>query len=309
MKTHSISRFTILLVFSVLIVAGFAIGLFATFAQQAAPFAAELAPPEERGRAVGAITSGLLLGILVARASGSFLGIIARDIGWQVIYLVGIILIFILAVLIIKYLPPGQPTSTLSYGKLLGSLWQLFVELRRLREAALTGAALFAAFVLFWSVLSLLLAHSFHLGPDTAGLFSLVGVTGAITAPWAGKFADWQGPRTAISVAIGLVALSYTIFIFSGRNLLGIVIGVIVLDIGLQVAQTPNQSRIFSLNPDARSRLNTVYMICYFIGGGVGSATAMEAWQRFGWYGVCLAGFLFAGIAAGSHLHGWRVKL
>ncbi len=283
-----------------LIIASFAIGLFASTAQQAGPFAAELASPTRRGHAIGIVFSGLLLGILLARTVSGF---IAGYFGWRAVFIVAIVFMLALSFLIIRYLPPSQPTSTLSYGKLLGSLWHLIVEFRGLREAALTGASLFAAFSLFWSVLALLLANKpFHLGPQVAGMFGIIGATGAMAAPWAGKFIDRRGARTAISLAIGLVALSFVILGFSTTSIIGLVIGVIVLDVGVQVAQTSNQARVFALKPEARSRLNTVYMISYFLGGAVGSATGIAAWQAYGWVGVCIAGMLFSLIATANHL-------
>jgi len=292
----------------VLILASLAIGVFATVAQQAGPFAAELAPTEQRGHAVGTVMSGLLLGILLARTASGF---VAEHFGWRIVFVAAIVSMLVLAIMVIRYLPSSKPASTLSYGKLIGSLWNLTVELRGLREAALTGAALFAAFSLFWSVLSLLLARPpFNLGPQAAGLFGIVGAAGALTAPWAGKFADRRGPRTAISFAIGLVALSFVVFSLSGSSLVGLVAGVIVLDIGLQVAQTPNQSRIFALRPEARARVNTIYMVCYFAGGAVGSAAGIVAWQTCGWIGVCITGMMFSAIAAGSHFRGsWPALL
>ncbi|MDW3688538.1 MFS transporter [Cupriavidus sp. CV2] len=291
----------------VLIVASLAIGVLATVAQQAGPFAAELAPPEQRGHAVGIVMSGLLLGILLARTASGF---VAEHFGWRAVFVAAIVSMLILGVMVVRYLPSSRPTSTLSYGQLVGSLWHLALELRGLREAALTGAALFAAFSLFWSVLSLLLARMpFSLGPQAAGLFGIVGAAGAITAPWAGKLADRRGPRAAISLAIGLVALSFVVFGVSGSSLVGLVVGVILLDVGLQVAQTPNQSRIFALRPEARSRLNAVYMVCYFAGGALGSAAGIAVWQTFGWTGVCTAGMVFCAIAAGSHLRGRRSAL
>lgn len=287
----------------VLIVASLAIGLFASMAQQAGPFAAELTPSTQHGYAIGTVMSGLLFGILLARTVSGF---ITGYFGWRAVFVAALISMLALSILIIRYLPSSQPTSTLSYSRLLGSLWHLAVELRVLREAALTGASLFAAFSLFWAVFSLLLAHKpFYLGPQAIGLFGIVGATGAIAAPWAGQFADRRGACTAISFAIGLVTVSFIILSISGSSIVGLVIGVIVLDVGLQVAQTPNQSRIFALKPEARSRLNTVYMVCYFIGGAVGSASGIVAWQVFGWIGVCIAGMFFSAIAAGSHLRGW----
>jgi predicted MFS family arabinose efflux permease len=208
----------------------------------------------------------------------------------------------VLAVVIVMRLPSSKPTSTLPYGKLLGSMWHLVVELHGLRAASLTGAAIFAAFSLFWSVLTLLLAGApFHLGPQAAGLFGIVGAAGAMAAPLAGRFADKRGPHAIITLSIGLVAVAFVIFGFSGASLAGLVAGVIILDIGVQAAQISNQSRIYALKPEARSRVNTVFMVCYFIGGATGSAVGAVAWRNFGWVGVCIAGFLFAALAAWVH--------
>ncbi len=284
---------------SVLVGASLAIGVLATMVQQAAPFAAELAPPAERGRAIGTVMSGLLLGILLARTASGF---IAQYFGWRSVFAASIAAMAALAALVVTRLPPSRPTSTLSYGRLLTTPWMLALELRELRAASLTGAALFAAFSLFWSVIALLLAGPpFHLGPQAAGLFGIVGVAGVLAAPWAGRFADRRGPRAVVTLAIALVAVSFIVFAFSGRSIAGLVVGVIVLDVGLQSAQTANQTRIFALRPDARSRVNTVYMVCYFTGGAAGSAISALAWHAFGWEGVCAAGLVFAALAGLAH--------
>jgi MFS family permease len=184
-------------------------------------------------------------------------------------------------------------------------MWHLAVELRGLREASMTGAALFAAFSLFWSTLALLLAGApFHYGPQAAGLFGIVGAAGAMAAPLAGKFADKRGPRAIVSLSIALAALSFVVFALSGTSLIGLVIGVIVLDVGVQAAQISNQSRIYALKPEARSRVNTVFMVCYFIGGAVGSGVGAFVWPLFGWVGVSIAGLLFTALAGLNHLRG-----
>lgn len=287
---------------SILISASLAVGFFATLAQQAAPFAAELTPPEQRGRAVGTVMSGLLLGILLARVASGFT---AAYFGWRAVFLASIVAMLALACIVLRFLPHSRPTYTLGYGQLLISLWRLAVEWRVLREAALTGASLFAAFSAFWSVLAMLLAGApFHLGPRDIGLFGIIGVAGALTAPLAGKLADRRGPRIAITLAIGLVAISFVVFMASASSIVGLAIGVALLDIGLQIGQTPNVSRIFALQPEARSRLNTVYMVSYFIGGAIGSAAGAMAWQTSGWHGVCLVGLFFCGVATASHVSG-----
>jgi predicted MFS family arabinose efflux permease len=291
---------------TVLATASLAIGVLATIAQQAVPFAAEIAPPEQRGQAVGTVMSGLLLGILLARTAAGF---VAEYFGWRAVFGASVVSLAALAAVVALRLPRSTPTSTLPYGKLLASLWHLAVELRGLREASATGAAVFAAFSAFWPVLTLLLAGApFHLGPQAAGLFGIVGAAGALAAPYAGRFADKRGPRTIISIAIGLIAVAFVVFATSGASLVGLVIGVIVLDVGVQAAQISNQSRIYALKPEARSRVNTVYMVSYFIGGAVGSSVGVVAWRIAGWHGMCTAGLLFAALAGVSHYRGIRAR-
>ncbi|WP_323122154.1 MFS transporter [Burkholderia alba] len=287
---------------SVLALASLAIGILATIAQQAVPFAAEIAPPHERGQAVGTVMSGLLLGILLARTAAGF---VAEYFGWRAVFGASVAALMVLAAVVVARLPRSTPTSSLPYGKLLASLWHLAVELRGLREASLTGAAIFAAFSAFWPALTLLLAGApFHFGPQVAGLFGVVGAAGALAAPYAGRFADKRGPRAIITLAIALVGLSFVIFAFSGASIAGLVIGVIVLDVGVQAAQISNQSRIYALKPDARSRVNTVYMVCYFIGGALGSSAGVMAWRVAGWTGVCAVGVAFSLLAALCHSRG-----
>lgn len=286
----------------VLAAASLAIGILATIAQQAVPFAAEIAPPAARGQAVGTVMSGLLLGILLARTAAGF---VAEYFGWRAVFAASVAALAALAAVIVARLPRSSPTSTLPYGKLLASMWQLVRELRGLREASMTGGAIFAAFSAFWPVLTLLLAGApFHLGPQAAGLFGIVGAAGALAAPYAGRFADKRGPRAIISLAIALIAASFAIFALSGASLIGLVIGVIVLDVGVQAAQISNQSRIYALKPDARSRVNTVFMVCYFIGGAIGSSAGVAAWRATSWLGMCAVGLLFSIVAAIVHFRG-----
>ncbi|WP_186013950.1 MFS transporter [Burkholderia gladioli] len=288
----------------VLAAASLAIGVLATIAQQAVPFAAEIAPPAERGAAVGTVMSGLLLGILLARTAAGF---IAEYLGWRAVFCASVAALLALAVVIMLRLPRSTPTSTLRYPQLLASLWHLAVELRELRYAAATGAAMFAAFSAFWPALTLLLAGApFHYGPQAAGLFGAVGAAGALAAPYAGKSADKRGPHAVIALGIWLVAISFAIFAVSASSLAGLVIGVIVLDVGVQAAQISNQSRIYALKPEARSRVNTVYMVCYFIGGAIGSSAGVEAWHAGGWLAVSVVGLLFACLAGTIHHVGAR---
>ncbi|KIG10996.1 MFS transporter [Caballeronia concitans] len=291
---------------AVLIAASLAIGVVSTIAQQAVPFSAELAPASERGHAVGTVMSGLLLGILLARTVSGF---VAQYFGWRAVFAASVAATIALAIVVILRLPKSRPTSTLSYGKLLASMWHLTVESPALREAALTGGALFAGFSAFWSLLTLLLAgEPFHMGPQAAGLFGIVGAAGALAAPLAGKSADKRGPRAVITLSIVLVAVSFVVFALSAKSIAGLVIGVIVLDVGVQAAQISNQSRIYALKPEARSRVNTVYMVAYFIGGAAGSALASLAWHAMGWTGVCIVGLGATALAGFSHWRGRQTR-
>jgi len=186
---------------------------------------------------------------------------------------------------------------------LLMSLWHLVREEPVLRNASLTGAALFAAFSAFWSVLALLLSGApFNLGPEAAGLFGIVGAAGALVAPFAGRSADTRGPNAVIKLALWLTALSFLIFAGSAHSLSGLIVGVLVLDIGVQAAQISNQSRIYAIRPEARSRINTIYMVAYFIGGALGSAAGAFAWRHAGWLGVSCFGLLCT-VTAGINHH------
>jgi predicted MFS family arabinose efflux permease len=287
--------------------ASLAIGLLGTIAQQIIPFTAELARPEQRGHAVGTVMSGLLLGILLARTASGFIAALA---GWRTVFTCAVVAMIALGIAIFVKLPRSTPTSNLSYPKLLGSMWHLWRELPVLREASITGGMLFAAFSAFWTTLALLLAEApFHYGPEAAGLFGLVGAAGALAAPLAGKSADRRGPRVGITFGILLSALSYVLFAFSATSLIGLVIGVIVLDVGVQGAQISNQARIFAQRPEARSRINSIFVVFYFAGGALGSGLGAYAWRVAGWTGVCVVGLLFSLLAAANHLpRGWREK-
>lgn len=284
---------------ALLVVASFILGLFATMAQQAGPFAAELASPEQRGRAIGLVMSGLLLGILLARTIAGFIG---DNFGWRAVFAMAIVAILLMAVMVWRILPSSQPSVTLSYWQLLISPWQLAIALPSLREAALTGASLFAAFSLFWTTLILLLVEPpLLLGAQEAGLFALLGVVGIFAAPWAGRMTDRHGSYPVIWLAIVLVGISFVILFVGAGSIIGLGIGVIVLDAGLQIMQTANQARVFALRPEAKSRLNTAYMVCYFLGGALGSVAGYLAWQWYRWPAVCCVGLGLVLIAALSH--------
>lgn len=284
-------------------VASFAVGATTIAPQLILPLAAALAPPAERGRVVGTIMAGLLIGILGARTVS---GIAGAAFGWRAVYAAAAVLMTVLALALLALLPT-TPTGgpRLSYGQLLRSLGTLFVEERGLREAALFGACSFAAFSAFWSTLVFLLeTPPYHYGSRTAGLFGLIGIAGALAASAAGRISDRRSPRFTAGIALTTAFSSWIVFAAAARSLVGLVVGVLLLDLGVQANQVSNQARIYALRPEARNRLNTVYMTTYFVGGAAGTWLATWAWSRWGWRGVCAVGGGSLALALAQWLRG-----
>lgn len=252
------------------------------------PFAAHLAPPKERGRIVGQVIGGLLMGILLARTLSGWLGSAG---GWRLVYWIACGLMVILALLTRICLPKGEPTASLSYADLVRSVFRLFREEPVLREASFLGALFFLAFSAFWTTLVFLLeTPPYHYGAAAAGMFGLVGAVGAAGAPLIGRFADRRGPRVTVGFSLVLGLASFGLLAVYGHHLAGLIVGVIFFDLAVQAGHVANQTRIYGLHASARSRLNTVYMTCYFIGGSTGSILGAWAWHLAGWNGVCACG-------------------
>ena len=270
--------------------ASLGIGMAGSAVHLIVPFAAQLASPARRGAAVGAVLSGLLFGILLARTLSGLLG---AWFGWRAIYWLAACIMLALAVLIRLGLPRSKPTLTLSWPQLIHSSAVLVRTQPVLREAALLSATLFCAFSAFWTTLVFFLGTPpYHYGSAVAGLFGLVGAAGALSAPFVGRLADRYGARRNVLFALLITAASFVDLYFFGRHMAGLIAGVILLDIGVQAGHVSNQTRIYSLVPEARSRLNMVYMICYFCAGAIGSFSGSLLWHHFAWAGVCAFGFL-----------------
>jgi len=214
-------------------------------------------------------------------------------------------------------MPKLPPKQDLRYRDAMRSLWTLFRSQPLLRESSLIGALVFASFSCFWTTLAFLLSSHYGLGPGVAGSFGLVGAAGALVAPVGGRLADKRGTRWVLTAGMTLLAFSY-LLLWAGEwegsqlsfsvHIAVLVIGVILLDIGAQLTQVGNQTRIFGLVPSARSRLNTVYMTVYFAGAAVGSALSTIAWVRWKWEGVCGLALSFIALAALRHALGSRVS-
>lgn len=271
-----------------LVAASFIVGATTVIPQLLIPFAAHLAPAAQRGRVVGTVMSGLLIGILLSRTAAGFVG---THLGWRAMFWLAAALMLALGVLLRFALPSQPPVAAMPYPELLRSLGHLARTEPVLRFHALLGALTFGAFSVFWSTLALYLQSlPEHYGPQVAGLFGVIGVAGALIAPLVGRYADTRGDRRINALAIGVLLLSFAVMWPLGRWLWGIALGVVLLDLGTQANQISNQTRVYSLRPEARSRLNTLYMVTYFAGGAAGSWLGTTAWTHAGWTGVCAAG-------------------
>lgn len=278
-----------------LAVASLAVGLFATVAQQIVPLAVHLAPAAERGRILGTVTGGILIGILLARTVS---GMISDLWGWPVVFWFAAALMVMIGVFLAIRLPRVLPTTDLSYPRLLASLWTLVRTHRVLRQAVAVQFLIFAAFIAFWSNLALLLLEpAYQLGGTAVGLLALVGVAGALAAPIAGGFADRRGPAVVISLGAGLIVVAFAIFGLWQGSLVALVLGILVMDLAVQSSQVANQARVYALDPTARSRLNTVFMATMLLGGAVGAGVGGAAYAAWGWTGTCAFGAISAGLA------------
>jgi predicted MFS family arabinose efflux permease len=288
----------------VLVVASVLLGLTAAVTHIIIPLSPELADDSERGRAIGTVMTGLLLGVLLARTAS---GWIAALWGWRAVFGIaaGVNLLF---GLLLRYrLPVLPPPHPLPYRAALRSLWTLFRTEPLLRQSAALGMLTFAAFSAFWTTLVFLLGTPhFHRGPGVAGSFGLLGACGALIAPIAGRVSDRRGPRAVVSLALVLLVAGYLILWGFGYHFIGLILGVIVLDLGQQATQIANQTRIFSLSTQARSRINTIYMTIFFLGGSLGSFLSALAWTHFRWPGVCALATGLLVLAALVHAAGAR---
>lgn len=257
--------------FNIIIVslASFAIGFTSVVPQLIVPLAAQLANPKERGKIIGTVMSGLLIGILISR---TFSGIIGKYFGWRIVYIIAAGMMLILVIFLRKFIPICLPIVKIKYSNLFKSMAHLAKTEPVLREASINGALMFAAFSIFWTSLVFLLEGSpYYMDSEAAGLFGLVGITGALAAPIVGRIADKKSPKFTVGVSMIIVICSYICFLLFGYKLFGLIMGVILLDLGVQSCQISNQARVHALSDEARNRVNTVFMVSYFIGGSLGS--------------------------------------
>ncbi|WP_295716720.1 MFS transporter [Mucilaginibacter sp.] len=289
---------------TILTIAGFLVGVSSVIPQLLIPMAAHLAKPHERGKKLGVIMGGLLIGILLSRTLSGFVG---EHFGWRAMYYIATGLMLAMWLMIFFFLPEVEPDYKGNYKNLMKSLVHLVKTQPKLRMAAFRGALCFAGFSAFWTTLVFLLKQpQFNEGSSVAGAFGLVGAFGALAAGLMGRLSDKMNSYKLSGYTLSLVLISFIIFYFSSHSIIGLIIGVIVLDMGVQATHISNQSIIFSLIPEARNRLNTVYMVSYFIGGASGTFLASQVWKSYQWSGVCAIGAALAIVALAAHLFSYQ---
>tara|TARA_R110001583_G_C5671033_1_gene411105 strand:- start:19860 stop:21062 length:1203 start_codon:yes stop_codon:yes gene_type:complete len=269
-------------------------GVSSVVAQVLVPFAATLAAPEQRGRVIGVLMGGLLLGILLARVVA---GGLSTLVSWRFVYWMAAVAMFIIAVVMTRALPRYRADSVMSYKQLLISVVALFVEEPILRHRALLGLISFALFSMFWTPLSFLLSKPpYNYSDAIIGLFGLAGAAGVMAASWAGRFAD--AGKGELGTRLGLIALllSWIPLYFAQVSLVALLAGVLLLDLAVQLVHVSNQNVIYALRSEIRNRLNAGYMTCYFIGGALGSWLSVNLYQHYGWTGVCIGAAIIAAI-------------
>ncbi|GMG91782.1 MFS transporter [Cupriavidus metallidurans] len=284
---------------SVFLIAGCAIGLCSVAVQVLVPFAAHLAPEHARGRAVGNVTSGLLMGIMLARPVSS---LVADLFGWHTIFAASAVAMVLLGVVLSRKLPQRQPAPGVNYVEMLGSMGHLLRTQPVLRRRAMYQASMFGVFSLFWTTTPLYLAGpAFHMSQTGIAVFALVGVAGAIAAPMAGRYADRGHSRQMTAIALALGAGSFLLSRIGAEgslmSLVALTVAAIVLDFAVSANLVIGQRAIFSLSAEHRSRLNGLYMAIFFVGGAIGSSVGAWAYARAGWPLASWIGFALPAVA------------
>jgi len=291
-----------------LLVASLAIGLAATMAQDIVPAAATLAPEAQRGRIVGTVMTGLLLGVLLSRVAS---GMVAQQWGWRAMYFAAAASIVLAGAALWRGLPRFAPTTQVGYGALMGSLRGLWRRHAGLRRAAWAQGLLAAGFSAFWSTLAVMLHDQFHLGSAAAGAFGLAGAAGALGAPLAGRLADRHGPARVTQISAALTMLSFALLFLGpwlppSAQLALLAVAAVGFDFGMQSTLVAHQTLVYGLDAQARSRLNALLFTGMFIGMASGAAIGSLALARAGWMGVVGFAVVTSGAALAIRLAAGR---
>ncbi len=273
------------------LIASAMIGLGSVSAQILVPLASFLVPDRERGKMVGNVMSGLLLGIMMARPVSSFIAGISN---WKVVFSLSAILVVVLIFILLKQLPTRYPMQKENYGSILCSMGRLLVQEEMLRRRALYQAALFGAFSVFWTVTPLWLVDNFHLSQQGVAVFAFMGVAGAVAAPIAGRLADrgWTNKLTGIAFCVAAVSFFIPFFYKNASfgSLLVLCFSAVLLDCSVSGNLVLGQQKIYGLDPTKRGRINGVFMAIFFMGGAAGSSVGGYLYAHYGWEGVLLFG-------------------
>ncbi|MGG0262506.1 MFS transporter [Bacillus mycoides] len=282
---------------SIVLFAGMAlVGLLAVVTQTLVAFAATIASPTERGRVVGIVTSGIVIGILLAR---TFAGILTDVAGWRSVYLFSAALMLLMVFMFVKMLPNVErEVKSLSYPQLIRSVLALFIQERTLRVRSVLAMLIFADFSILWTSLVLPLSTPpIALSHSAIGAFGLVGVAGALAAARAGKLADQGYGQRTTGIALALLLISWLFISYIEQSLIALVIGIVLLDLAVQAIHVTNQTMILPLHTEARSRLTAGYMVFYSIGSAGGSIASTQIYVHCGWGGVSLLGASVSALA------------
>ncbi|WP_434641087.1 MFS transporter [Klebsiella sp. I138] len=270
------------------------VGIMAVVVQIVVAYTASLAAPTQRGKAVGIVTSGVVLGILLARLTS---GVIADLAGWRAVYLSAASLMLLLAGVLSQAIPaPRKKPMEGTYRTLMASVFHLLMTEQTLRVRGVFALLIFAAFSILWTAMVLPLSAQ-SLSHTQIGLFGLAGIAGALAASKAGRWADQGAGQRVTGIALALLLFSWVFIARAETSLLLLVLGVILLDFAVQAVHVTNQSLIFAARPDAQSRLVGAYMCFYSAGSALGAVVATQCYALWGWYAVCWAG---AGISAAA---------
>jgi predicted MFS family arabinose efflux permease len=266
-----------------------AVGALAVVTQVLVAYSASLADPADRGRVVGIVTSGIIIGILLARTVSGTLADVA---GWRSVYLVSAAATLVMAGLLYKALPQrAEPRERIAYPRLIGSVFRLFAEERILRTRAILALLIFTTFVVLTTPMVLpLSAPPFSLSTTQVGLFGLAGALGALGASRAGRLADRGLAQRTTGIGLAIMLGSWIPIALLPHSLWGLVIGVLTIDFGLQSVHVANQSLIYRVRPEAQSRLTAGYMLFYSIGSATGAIVSTVVYAHAGWTGVCVLG-------------------
>lgn len=279
---------------SLFLAASLLIGLTSVAVQILVPLAAHMAPESSRGRVVGNIMSGLLLGILLARPVSSLM---SEYFGWRGVFYSAAMLMVVIAALVAMLLPERVPNHHTTYGRLIGSVFVLARRYAVLRERSLYQGLLFASFSFFWTIVPIELIRHYGFSQKGVAVFALVGAVGAIAAPIAGRLADAGHGRTSTLVALLLAPLSLLVAGIPGLGYLGLVVAAVALDFAVQLNMVLGQREVYALDPHSRARLNAVFMTSIFVGGALGSVLASPLYERFGWSPTLYAAAAIPGLA------------